>query len=77
MKLSSAAIKGLVWARRKYSDGRIPPFVFTQYRTADKLIAAGLIENWVGYGGPMYKFTHAGLDALEKALDPAPQEDKP
>lgn len=66
MKLSKAHIWALRWARRKYTDGRVPPYVFRDYRTPRKLLDAGFIEWWVGYGGPMYRFTQQGLDALEK-----------
>jgi hypothetical protein len=56
------------WRRSRYgarTDGRVPPYVFRDYRTVSKLLEAGFIEPWVGYGAPMYKFTHHGLDALE------------
>ncbi len=65
MKLTKAQLTGLRWAKRKYEDGRVPPYVFRDYRSLSRLIEAELIEPWVGYGAPMYKFTRKGLDALE------------
>ena len=65
MKLTKAQRRALIWARRKYEDGRVPPYMFRDYRTLSKLLEAGFIEPWVGYGAPMYKLTHHGLDALE------------
>jgi hypothetical protein len=66
-KLTKAQLVALRWAKRMYDDGRVPPYVFRDYRTARSLIEGGLIECWIGYGAPMYKFTHKGLDALEMA----------
>ena len=65
-KLTKTQRTALLWAKRKYHDGRVPPYVFRDYRTAKGLIDDGLIEWWPGYGAPMYRFTHAGLDALER-----------
>ena len=67
-KLTKVQRRALRLARRKYEDGRVPPYVFRDYRTVSKLLEAGFIEPWVGYGAPMYKFTHQGLDALEREL---------
>jgi hypothetical protein len=69
VKLTKAQKQSLVWAKRKYTDGRVPPYVFRDYRTARKLLKAGLIEFWIGHGAPMYRFTHQGLDALECERD--------
>lgn len=66
MKVSKPQLRALRWAKRKYVDGRVPPYVFRDYRSIELLIKAGLIESWVGYGAPMYKFTQQGLDTLEK-----------
>jgi len=67
MKLTKAQRTALRWAKRKYEDGRVPPYVFRDYRSVSGLIEAGFIEPWIGYGAPMYKFTHKGLDAIESA----------
>lgn len=63
-KPTKSQIKSLRWAKRKYEDGRVPPFVFRDYRSVSNLIKAGLIEAWIGYGATMYKFTPLGLEAL-------------
>lgn len=67
VKLTKAQLVSLRWAKRKYDDGRVPPYVFRDYRSLSKLLDAGLIEIWAGYGAPMYKFTLCGLDALESS----------
>jgi hypothetical protein len=64
-KLTKVQRTALRWARRKYQDGRVPPYVFRHYRTVDRLIDDGFIEPWIGYGAPMYKFTNKGIEALE------------
>jgi len=64
MKLTKAQLVALWWAKNKFHDGRVPPYVFRDYRSVKKLLDDGVIEPWVGYGAPMYKFTHLGLDAL-------------
>lgn len=64
IRLSRAQRQALVWAKNKYSDGRIPPFAFRNHRSIDRLKRDGLIEYSPGYGRPMYKFTQRGLDAL-------------
>ncbi len=64
-RMTKAQRTALLWARRKYSDGRVPPFLFRDHRTISSLLVAGLIEWEKGYGAPMYRFTHKGLDALE------------
>jgi hypothetical protein len=66
VKLTKVQRRALIWARRKYEDGRVPPYMFRDYRTVSKLLEAGFIEPWIGYGAPMYKFTHQGLDVLER-----------
>lgn len=63
-KLTEPQRRSLHWAKQKYHDGRVPPFLF-RYRSIDILLDAGVIETWVGYGAVMYKFTQKGLDLLE------------
>lgn len=67
MNLTKAQLSALRWAKKKYTDGRVPPFIFRDYRSVIGLIKAGLIEPELGYGSPMYKFTPKGLEALETA----------
>jgi hypothetical protein len=67
MKPTKAQLKALRWAKIKYTDGRVPPYVFRDYRSVSRLIDAGFIEPWFGYGAPMYKFTLKGLDAMKTA----------
>lgn len=75
--LTKAQRRVLFWAKRRYHDGRVPPYVFRDYRSADKLLKEGLIEFWIGYGAPMYKFTQRGLDVLEQIDSPqARREEK-
>lgn len=66
VKLTKSQLTSLRWAKRKYTNGCVPPFVFRDYRSVPSLLKAGLIEYWVGYGAPMYKFTQKGLDALDE-----------
>lgn len=65
IRLNKAQLKALRWAKSKYSDGRVPPYVFRDYRTVNALLANGVIRPWIGYGAPMYRFTEAGMKALE------------
>lgn len=65
LKLTKPQLTSLRWARRKYQDGRVPPFLFRDYRSIDKLIRAEIIEPYIGYGAPMYQFTSYGLAILE------------
>ena len=65
-KLTKVQKRGLMWARRKYGDGRVPPYLFRDYRSIKALLDAGFIEFDHGYGAPMYRFTHLGLDVLER-----------
>lgn len=67
VKLTKAQVTALLWAKRKYQDGRVPPFLFRDYRSVPSLLEAGLIEWWKDFGAPMYRFTHKGLDALDNA----------
>lgn len=64
-KLTKAQAKTLRNAKRKFSDGRVPPYLFRDYRSIEALLDAGFIEFERGYGAPMYRFTPLGLDALE------------
>ena len=66
MKLTKPQFRALLWAKRKYHDNRVPPFAFRDYLSVSKLINAGLIEAWIDYGAPMYRFTKNGLEAIEK-----------
>ena len=65
-KLTKSQATSLRYAKRKFSDGRVPPYLFRDYRTIKALIEAGFIEFEDDYGAPMYRFTHLGLDALER-----------
>ena len=67
IKLTKSQLISLLWAKRKFENGRVPPFVFRDYRSIKKLLDTGLIEPWIGYGAPMYKFTRLGLDVLERS----------
>ena len=64
-KLTEPQLRSLRWAMRKYSDGRVPPYVFNNYKSIQILLEAGVIECWIGYGASMYKITQLGLDVLE------------
>jgi len=64
MKPTKAQLQSLRWAKRKYRDGRVPPYVFRDYRSPLRLLEAGLIEYWCGYGALMYKFTPKGIEAI-------------
>lgn len=66
LKVTKTQLKALRWAKNKFSDGRVPPFVFRDYRSPRRLIEAGLIEFWADYGATMYRFTQDGLDFLEQ-----------
>lgn len=68
MTLTKGQRAALMWAKRKYTDARVPPYVFRNYRTIANLLKAGFIELWSGYGEPMYRFTNRGLDALEQPI---------
>jgi hypothetical protein len=65
VKLTEAQVKALQYAKRTFKDGRVPPHVFRDTRSLAKLLDAGIIEPFIGYGAPMYKFTEAGTAALE------------
>ncbi len=67
VRLTKSQLKSLLWAKRKYTDNRVPPFVFRDYRTPKRLIEDGLIEYWIGYGCTMYRFTAKGLEVVESA----------
>lgn len=64
-KPSKAQLAALHLARHKYSDGRVPAWVFNDYRSIISLLNGGFIEYWKDYGAPMYRLTHRGLDVLE------------
>ncbi len=66
--MTKAQLTALRWAQRKYTDGRVPPFLFRDYRSILKLLKAGLIEFEAGYGAPMYRLTRKGLDSLDDKL---------
>lgn len=65
-KITKAQLTALRWARRQYSDDRVPPFVFRNYRSSEKLLQLGLIEWWKGFGAPMFRFTKKGLDLMQE-----------
>ena len=65
-KLTKSQATSLRYAKRKFSDGRVPPYLFRDYRSVKALLDAGFIEFEPGYGAPMYRFTHFGLEALER-----------
>jgi hypothetical protein len=66
-KLTKSQATWLRYAKRKFDDGRVPPYLFRDYRSIKALLNAGFIEWKPGFGTPMYRFTHLGLDALETA----------
>ena len=65
-KLTRSQATSLRYAKRKVSNGHVPPCLFRDYRSINTLLDAGYIEFEHGYGAPMYRFTHLGLDALER-----------
>jgi len=65
-KLTKSQATSLRYAKQKFDDGLIPPYLFRDYRSIKALLDAGFIEFKHGYGAPMYQFTHLGLDALER-----------
>ena len=65
-KLTKSQATSLRYAKRKFSNGHVPPYLFRDYRSIKALLDAGFIEFEYGYGAPMYRFTHLGLDALER-----------
>jgi hypothetical protein len=66
VRLTRAQRLVLRFAKRNRDDGLVRPEWFRDYRSLDACLKAGVIEFEGGYGEPMYKFTHAGLDALDE-----------
>jgi hypothetical protein len=62
-------MKVLLRAARGRSDGRIPPYLFTEHRSVDALLRLGAIEFDEGWGAPMYKFTSMGAALVNKEID--------
>jgi hypothetical protein len=66
-RLTKSQADSFLYAKCKFNDGRIPPYLFRDYRSIRTLLSAGFIEFRYGYGCPMYQFTQLGLDALDRA----------
>jgi hypothetical protein len=64
--LTKSQAKTLRYAKQKYNNGHIPPFLFRDYRSIKALLDNGFIQFEHGYGAPMYRFTQSGLDVLGK-----------
>lgn len=63
-KVSKSQLVCLQFAKRVYTDGRVPPSLFRDHRSIPVLLKFGLIELWAEYGSPMYKFTKRGLEFI-------------
>lgn len=67
-RLTKSQFASLLWARTHYSDRRVPPHLFRDYRSVLSLLNSGFIEWFPGYGSLMYKITDKGIEAIKDGI---------